>query len=71
MTDLMWKVSNWDHKVHGFRTLGEVASEAICTHSALTKKLTDNDGSHRWCHACQLIHGDELAAKLGDAGQWT
>ncbi|HEU5471638.1 MAG TPA: hypothetical protein VFV67_13370, partial [Actinophytocola sp.] len=50
---------------HAFRELGEVASSAICTHSASTSHLTEPADEHRRCQACLLLHGDDLADRTG------
>lgn len=67
---LVWRLSPWDGLVHAFRPekIGEVTAEALCEHSALANRLTDQDG--RRCHACLLLHGDELAKRHGDANRW-
>jgi hypothetical protein len=67
---LEWWVSNWDHQVHAFRKRGEIASEAICSHTALTAKLTEPGDSSKPCVACLLVHGNELADDHGDAAYW-
>ena len=70
MSGLIWKVSPWDHWVHAFREFGEIASEAICQHCAPTSRLnypTDND---RRCLGCLLLHGDELADRIGDRDRY-
>jgi hypothetical protein len=69
-TLLIWKLSPWDHQVHGFRELGEVASEAICQHSALTSRLDEPLDSDRRCQGCLLLHGDELADVIGDRDRY-
>lgn len=65
MTALTWKLSPWDHHVHGFRELGEVASEAICQHSALTSRLGQPTDDDQRCLGCLLVHGGELADRHG------
>jgi hypothetical protein len=67
---LEWWVSHWDHQVHAFRTLTEIASEAICTHTALTAKLTRPGDTAKPCIACLLVHGNDLADQHGEAAQW-
>jgi hypothetical protein len=69
MRQLIWRKSPWDHNVHAFRVLGEVASEAICKHSALTRRLTEPEETDRACQACMLLHGIELAEQHGQT-QW-
>lgn len=66
----VWRRSPWDGLVHAFRpeNIGEVTAEALCEHSALASRLTEEDG--RRCHACLLLHGDELADRQGDANRW-
>ena len=63
-------MSHWDGRKHAFRKLGEIASEAICTHTALTAKLTVPGDGAKPCLACMLIHGSELADKHGEAARW-
>lgn len=63
MGELIWRLSPWDHNVHAFAMLGEVASEAMCTHSALTSRLTEPNGHDRRCQGCMLLHGIELAER--------
>jgi hypothetical protein len=58
---LEWWVSRWDHHVHAFRKLTEVASEALCSHTALTATLTEPGDRNKPCIACLLVHGNELA----------
>jgi hypothetical protein len=67
---LVWRMSPWDNLVHGFRPerIGEVTAEAICSHSALTRRLTEEYG--RLCQACVLLHGDELARRDSDADRF-
>lgn len=59
--ELIWRRSPWDHFVHAFHALGEVASEAICTHSARTSGLAEPEEGAKKCQACMLLHGAELA----------
>jgi hypothetical protein len=68
MSELIWRRSPWDHNVHAFRELGELASSAICTHSATTGHLTEPAEEHRRCQACLLLYGDELAERAGHPG---
>lgn len=70
MDELIWRLSPWDLRVHAFRTLTAVASEAICTHSALTTRLREPNDADRKCHACMLLHGIELAERHGDADRY-
>ena len=67
---ITWLLSPWYHLVHAFPDgkIGEVVAEALCEHSALASRLSDEDG--RKCLACLLLHGDELAARHGDANRW-
>jgi hypothetical protein len=62
-----WILSGWDLKVHAFPSLGEVTSEAVCTHSALTARLVEPRGDEPKCFGCLLIFGDKLATQQGDA----
>jgi hypothetical protein len=68
--ELMWKLSPWDHRVHGFRMLGDVASEAICSHSAITSRLTEPSDQDRRCQGCLMIHGIELSERHGDTDRY-
>jgi hypothetical protein len=52
-----WLVSGWDLKAHAFRTFGEVASEAVCRHSAMTSRLVESTGDEAKCYGCLLIVG--------------
>ena len=70
MPELIWKKSPWDHNVHAFRVLGEVASEAICEHSVLTRRLEEPSDDDRYCHACRLMHGLELSERHGDRDRY-
>jgi hypothetical protein len=70
MGELLWRKSPWDGNVHAFRELGEIASEAICEHSALTSRLQTPTNRDRKCHACLLLHGLELSEKHGDADRY-
>lgn len=65
-----WFLSGWDLKVHAFRTLGEVVSEAVCTHSALTSRLVEPLGDEPKCFGCLLIFGDQLATQQNTASHW-
>jgi hypothetical protein len=69
-TRLEWWVSHWDHQVHAFRKLSEIASEAICTHTALTAKLTEPGDTDKPCIACLLVHGNDLADQHDETAQW-
>ncbi|MGB3440938.1 MAG: hypothetical protein WBA97_19490 [Actinophytocola sp.] len=62
-----WFLSGWDLKVHAFQALGEVVSEAVCTHSALTSRLVEPTGNETKCLGCLLIFGDQLATRHGNA----
>lgn len=64
-----WLLSPWDHHVHAFpeEWIGEVVAEALCEHSALARRLSNEDG--RKCLGCLLLHGDDLAEQHGDANQ--
>jgi len=68
--DLRWLQSPWDHFVHAFRELGEVASEAICQHCAPTSRLVEPFQGAKRCLACLLIHGGDLADQHGDQPRW-
>lgn len=70
MGELIWRLSPWDHRVHAFRALAPVASEAICSHSALTIRLREPSETDRKCQACMLLHGVELAERHGDADRY-
>jgi hypothetical protein len=70
MSALIWKVSPWDHWVHAFRELGEIASEAICGHCAPTSRLGAPMDRDRRCLGCLLLHGDELADRIGDRDRY-
>jgi hypothetical protein len=74
MAGLIWKVSPWDHRVHAFRELGEIASEAICQHCAPTSRLGEPTHADRRCLGCLLVHGDDLvdrhADRVGDRDLW-
>ena len=71
MTDsvggLYWRLSPWDHHVHAFRMLGEIVSEAVCSHSALTNRLAEPLPEDRHCYGCLYLHGDDLATHHADA----
>ena len=67
---VFWKLSPWDRRVHAFRALGDVVSEAVCQHSALTSRLAEPGDHDRRCQACLLLHGDELADHYGDADRY-
>jgi hypothetical protein len=58
--ELTWRKSAWDNQVHAFRFLGEVVSEAICSHSCLTSRLTEPSDKDRRCQGCLMIHGTEV-----------
>lgn len=58
--EVVWLVSGWDHQVHAFPVLGEVASEAACTHTAMTGRLTEPTGREQVCPACALLRPIEL-----------
>lgn len=64
--DLLWRQSPWDHFVHAFTALGEVASEAICGHCAPTSRLPEPLPGAKWCVACLLVHGGDLAEQHGE-----
>ena len=68
--DIIWLLSSWDHLVHAFRDekIGEVVAEALCEHSAMTGRLTDQGG--RKCLAFLLLLGGELGGKHGEATRW-
>ena len=70
MDALIWKLSSWDHTVHAFRTLGEVVSGAVCSHSALTRRLSDPTETDRCCQGCLMIHGIELAQHHGERDRY-
>lgn len=63
-----WRISPWDHQLHAYHEFGELISEALCSHSARTNKLTQ--GEARRCVACLLILGTRLADHHGDPTQW-
>ncbi|HEU5475299.1 MAG TPA: hypothetical protein VFV67_32050 [Actinophytocola sp.] len=67
---LVWRMSPWDGLVHAFRpeNIGELTAEALCEHSALASRLTEQDG--RRCFACLLLHGDELADRHDESNRW-
>lgn len=71
---IQWRVSGWDHNVHGFRALTEVSSEAACKHSALTSKLAESTGGERICPACAQLLGDQLgqlaSARAHERDRW-
>jgi hypothetical protein len=52
--------SPWDHNVHAFPALGEVHSEAICQHTAITDRLIEPLPNARFCLACLLVQGESL-----------
>jgi hypothetical protein len=64
-----WLQSPWDHFVHAFPEMGEVASEAICEHCAPTSRLTDPLPGAKRCLACLLIHGGDLDRQQQRQGQ--
>ena len=68
--DVEWWVSPWDGQTHLFRKRGEDVSQALCTHSAPTARLTTSGEGARHCMACLLTHGSELANQHGDANRW-
>jgi hypothetical protein len=63
--------SHWDHLVHVFRELTDVASTALCTHSAMTSLLTEPPPDARWCPVCRGIHDAWQAASGDDPGHWS
>jgi hypothetical protein len=52
---VMWRLSPRDHTVHAFRVLGELVSQAICAHCALTQRLTEPGEDNRRCLGCLMI----------------
>jgi hypothetical protein len=71
MSELLWRVSGYDGKVHAFTELGASFSEALCSHSIPTGHLSDPDGRHALrCVVCLLVFGGDLVAKRGDPGGW-
>lgn len=60
---LQWLQSPWDHNVHAFAALGEVASEAICTHCAPTSRLIEPLAGAKKCLGCLYLHGNDLAGQ--------
>lgn len=60
-----WKESPWDNRVHAFwpDQIGDTVAEALCKHSAVSKRLTENKGA-RLCQACALLVGDTFAERL-------
>lgn len=70
LPEYLWRVSNWDHRVHAFRQLGEVSSTAVCSHSALTNKLTEDAKNTNRCLACVIIVGGEMADRGGEPGRY-
>jgi hypothetical protein len=52
--------SPWDHRVHAFPALGEIHSEAICTHTAITDRLIEPLPQARFCLACLLVQAEML-----------
>ena len=58
--DLLWRQSPWDHKVHIFPALGEIHSEALCQHSALTDRLINPLPMARACLACLVIQSETM-----------
>jgi hypothetical protein len=68
--ELTWRLSPWDGQVHAFRVLGEVVSEAICSHSARTSRLTEPNDHDRRCQGCMLLHGIELAEQHGERDRY-
>lgn len=69
-TELHWRLSPWDRHVHAFQTLGEVVSEAVCSHSALTRRLAEPVSEDRRCYGCLFLHGDDLANHYGDLDRY-
>lgn len=66
MGDVVWMVSGWDHLQHAFRVVGVAASEAICTHTALSSNLAIPNG-HETCPACALIIERMTSPEAGEA----
>lgn len=66
-----WLVSGWDHHLHAFRERGEIYSEAVCTHTAQTSRLSEEVDGARTCHACMLIVGGELTGPVGNRDIWS
>lgn len=71
--NLMRRRSPWDNRVHAFRELGEVASQAVCAHSALTDRLDEPLPGDPECLACKRLR-EELAAAFqqpeGPVARW-
>jgi hypothetical protein len=65
-----WWVSHYDQWVHAYRARGEIYSEAVCTHTTMSSKLTDDDGTAVRCMACVLIVGDELTEHHAERDRW-
>lgn len=65
--ELLWLQSPWDHRVHAFRVMGEIASEAICSHCAPSARLTEPLPGAKQCLACLMIHGRDLADRHGNS----
>lgn len=55
-----WLTSGYDFKQHAFYVVatGGDVSEALCTHSVPSNRLTDLGGDR--CVACLLAHGRDL-----------
>lgn len=67
-------MSGWDGQLHAFPSLGEVVSEALCTHSALTSALTEpgqpSTETARWCPLCLEIVRGALTTDVSDRARW-
>lgn len=68
--EVTWLTSGYDFKQHAFYQVGtgRNVSEALCTHSVPSDRLTDLGGTR--CVACLLIFGGDLADQHGNQQDW-